>query len=255
MTESSTQAQLDRSAEPMRATRARRGRGRPAVFATVFVVPVCVISVLMGQTGAAMAKAPESADLEVTVSGVLDAPVAEVWRVLLDLPGFADWYPATGDWQVLERGTKTALVYGHQKLPWPIRDRHYVVRYRWWARGLNEFLLEARATDDPVPRGHSGRRRVHRMRTLWHLRAEGESTHVRYTYSGETGGPLPRWVNELGWQRGAQAVITSLRGEVEQRRQSEQQVPSADVDALSEAPRRLDPEAGAEEGDAKCDAC
>ena len=44
-----------------------------------------------------------------------------------------------------------ALVYGRQALPWPVRDRDYVVRYRWRDAPDEEFALIAESVTDEGP--------------------------------------------------------------------------------------------------------
>ena len=160
--------------------------------------------------------APQTA-LEVVVTGNLPQPLHEVRDVLLDLAEFGSWFPALGEWRVLSRDLNSALVYGKQNLPWPVRDRDYVVLYRWWMQDDDSFFLEAIAQRDAAPAAPAGVVRLERMRTLWRLRPVGRSTEARYTYSGEAGGLLPDWVARIGWESRTGVVLQALVDEVARR--------------------------------------
>ena len=179
---------------------------------------VAMAALVLGGTARAQAGAEGAAPLEVEVSGVVEAPLAAVREVLLDLEGFAAWFPALGEWRVLSRDERSARVYGRQQLPWPVADRDYVVRYRWWEAEGGAFVLEAVAdpTDAPPPR--AGVVRLERVRSEWRLEPDGERTRARYRYRGHPGGSLPEWVARVGWRAHTGRVLEGLADEVARRR-------------------------------------
>jgi hypothetical protein len=167
--------------------------------------------------GSAPAHADDDELMTIEVGDTLDAEIDFVRLTLLDLEAFKRWFPALGDWRVLSRSESTALVYGSQALPWPISDRDYVVRYRWWTGGDGDFHLEARALADASPGPQPGRVRIERMRTEWRLTAEDGRTRVLYVYEGSPGIPLPDWVMRIGWESQTGRLIDALASEVGRR--------------------------------------
>ena len=176
-----------------------------------------LLGVAVSSDPAAAEEAYDEPDLAVTVEGAIDAPFDAVRAVLLDVAGLGAWFPGVDEWLVLETGEDTVLVYGSQALPWPISDRDYVVRYRWAAPRRAVFRLEAQSDVSPSAPVRKGRIRVDDMRTVWTLTSRGEGAHVRYTYEGGTGMPLPGWVARAGWRRRASDVVDALRAEVARR--------------------------------------
>ena len=155
--------------------------------------------------------------MQVEVTGTLAAEPEAVRAVLLDLEGFARWFPALDEWRVLSREPGTALVYGRQALPWPVSDRDYVVRYRWEDRPNGTFRLEAVGRPDEGPAPGPDAVRLQRLRSEWRIGPNvGGGTRASYRYEGESG-PLPSWVSRLAWRSQTRAVLDGLADEVERR--------------------------------------
>ncbi len=93
----------------------------------------CVSCLVIAPTNATSSEIEpgEATALDIEVAGEIAFSLKEVSDVLLDLEGSQRWFPALQEWRVLSRGKEKALVYGRQELPWPLRDRDYVVEYRW----------------------------------------------------------------------------------------------------------------------------
>jgi uncharacterized protein YndB with AHSA1/START domain len=155
--------------------------------------------------------------LDIEVEGKIAHPLGAVSAVLLDLDGFQRWFPALRDWRVLSRGKEIAVVYGRQELPWPLRDRDYVVEYQWRATLNTEFILKAvaRPGADPPPR--SGVLRLEEMTTEWRLIARGDETTARYSYRGPVDVPLPDGIVQAVWEAHSAKVIEALADEVARR--------------------------------------
>jgi hypothetical protein len=198
--------------------RAVRVVGRASRTALASLLALAALWAAPGRAeGPADAVAVPDEWLEVEVVGSVPAPLPQVRAVLLDLPRFGDWYPAIGAWRVLERSGDVALVHGRQDLPWPVSDRDYVVRYRWWQDTQQRFFLEAVALVDAPPAPEDGVVRIEAMRTVWRLEASGGQTAVLYTYQGEVGMPLPDWAAQAGWRSQTKRVIEGLADEVSRR--------------------------------------
>ena len=156
--------------------------------------------------------------LRVEATGRIAAPFDRVRATLLDLDAFAGWFPALAEWRVLSRRDGEALVYGRQALPWPVRDRDYIVRYRWWTDPDGIFHLEATSQPDAEVAPSEAAVRLERLRSEWLLEDAGDATDARYVYEGSAAGTLPGWVARIGWRRHTGIVIDALAVEVERRR-------------------------------------
>jgi len=151
----------------------------------------------------------------VEVEGVVEAPVDVVRAVLLDLERFVEWFPSTSEWRVLSPPRDgSARVYGRQALPWPVRDRDYVVEYRWWDEA-GDFVLRADAVRGAEPPATEDSVRVEWMETEWRISATPGGTAVRYRYLGDFGGRLPAFAARFAWRSRAPIVIERLRDQVE----------------------------------------
>lgn len=140
---------------------------------------------------------------------VLEHSLEAIRRVLLDLERFHTWIPSLSTWTVLARGAADAVVYGRHDLPWPLADRDYTVRYTWTGEA-GRFVLEARSTAEAGPPPVPGVVRL-AVHSIWQIEALGsERCRVTYTYNGDLGGSVPRWVQEAGWKREARELFQSL---------------------------------------------
>lgn len=168
----------------------------------------------------AQADPPDPLPSAVVVARTLDAPLSRVRSVLMDLERFGDWFPSISEWSVLSRDGDSAVVYGRQSFPWPVRDRDYVVRYRWSPTGAEVFLLTALALADAAPRSPPRTVRAEDFRTEWRLEptgAAGAQTLASYRYEGRDEGLFLRWAARLGWRSGAQRVLDGLAEELARR--------------------------------------
>ena len=164
--------------------------------------------------GAGRAGADADASLRVEVSGALQAPFEAVRETLLDLEAFGGWFPGLTEWGVLSRQPGIARVHGRQQLPWPVSDRDYVVRYRWWEEPEGAFVLEAVALSDTGPDPAPGVVRAEEFRTEWRVERAEQATHVRYLYEGREQPVLARWAAKLGWRGPTGRVIEALAQEL-----------------------------------------
>ncbi|MGI9592612.1 MAG: SRPBCC family protein [Myxococcota bacterium] len=175
-------------------------RGRSAFRAALLAAGLALAPALGG------AQEPIRAEAE----AVLKASPADVRAVLLDLEGFARWFPTLVEWRVLSRGEREARVYGRQDFPWPAEDRDYVARYRWWSEG-DVFLLEATGESGAEPAAPPGVVRLERFRSEWRVTPHASGgTLARYTAEGPVSGRLARWLATIAWRRETGRVLEGL---------------------------------------------
>lgn len=153
--------------------------------------------------------------MDASAEGSIPASFADTRAVLRDVPGFGDWFPSLGEWQVLERSAAGLRIYGRHALPWPVQDRDYVVDYRWWDDDEGRFVVEARARDDAPAR--PGVVRLDVLTSRWTLEPRGETSHARYRVTLEPRGELPRFVEQASWRRESWRLIDALAREVARR--------------------------------------
>jgi hypothetical protein len=146
------------------------------------------------------------------VRGTTELPLSldAVRGVLLDLERFPEWIRSLAVWTVLTRGPVEAIVYGRHDLPWPLSDRDYTVRYTWRSEA-ERFALEARSTAEAGPAPAPGVVRLTAVHSTWEVERLGpERCRVTYTYNGDLGGAVPRFVEEAGWRREARELFQGL---------------------------------------------
>ena len=166
----------------------------------VLVVCAAGLTVAPANVASSQVEGRNATAIDIEVVGQIGHPLAEVSDVLLDLDGFQRWFPALREWRVLSRGRRKALVYGRQELPWPLRDRDYVVEYRWRESSDTQFSLTAVARPGADPPPERDVRRLEEMTTVWRLVARGEETQTSYVYRGPLDLALPDWVVEAAWK-------------------------------------------------------
>jgi carbon monoxide dehydrogenase subunit G len=179
--------------------------------------PPRVTKVTSATSDARVSQSPTGTRLEVVVTGVITLPLPQVRDVLLDLEGFARWFPGIGEWRVIAAGSRSATVHGSQPFPWPWRDRDYVVRYRWQDLDEGGFELAAEALQSAAPAAGARVVRLEDMHTRFTLRPDGDDTFVRYEYEGDPGMRLPQWLQRYRWQSHTNAVVESLGHEAMRR--------------------------------------
>jgi hypothetical protein len=140
--------------------------------------------------------------------GEIAAPIERVIAHLTDFSGLGRWMPRVRELRVIERGADSAIVYFRFGLPWPISDREWTLRYRWWRDG-DHFVMSWQDAHDRGP-PPSRAVRVTPMRGYWEVWANGAtSSRARYVFLSELGGALPRVVaQETAWKQ----PLASFRG-------------------------------------------
>lgn len=149
-------------------------------------------------------------------NGLLAVEISRARAVLRDVPAFGEWFPSLGEWQVLAGSEAGYRIHGRHDLPWPMRDRDYVVDYRWRDGTDGAFELVARAgTDGPPPEPRVVRLDV--LESRWRLEPVEGGTRVHYTVRFLPRGDLPRWIEGPSWRRESWRLVDALDREIERR--------------------------------------
>lgn len=131
--------------------------------------------------------------------------------VLLDLERFPQWVPRLAGWNVVERDAGAVVVYGRQHLPWPFRDRDYVIRYTWRSQADGVFVLESRSEEGSGPAPVAGIVRLRAAQEKWQLVPnEGGGTAVAYTFNGNLDGWMPHFWQRAVWKRDIVQLLQRL---------------------------------------------
>lgn len=161
----------------------------------------------------------DSETIYAEVTDELAFPLAAVRAVLLDLDRFDQWFPTLAEWRVLTRRHDGARVYGRHRVPWPYRDRDYVVDYRWQTMAAGGFLLEATARANcpasaDSPAVEDGVVRIQMLQSRWTLVPAGEHTTVRYEITTLPPTRSPRWLEAAAQRRAGARLMRALQREV-----------------------------------------
>jgi hypothetical protein len=134
--------------------------------------------------------------------GEIGAPIERVIAHLIDFPALPRHVPRLAEVRVLSRGDDEAVVYFRFDLPWPLSDRDWAVRYRWWRDG-ERFVMTWTDAPDGAPPPTSAAVRVAPMRGRWELwPLAADRTAGRYVFLAEVGGRVPRSiVEQTAWKQ------------------------------------------------------
>ena len=125
-----------------------------------------------------------------------NATIAELERIIDDVPGFVNWQYQVIEASILERKGADEMVYRTRlSTPVLIDDREMIVRLKK-SKDPNVRRLDITIVNDPFPYPESEDLvRVPFSKTTWTIIALSEnSIHVTYTISMDPGGVLPTWV-------------------------------------------------------------
>ena len=156
---------------------------------------------------------------EAAVAGSPEAVLAH----LTDFEQLPRVVPRLDRLRVLSRSTPSAIagnqvvpgeavVYFHFDLPWPVSDREYTVRYRWAARddGTIDLVVSDANTLGPPANAI----RITGASGCFLLGPHGPGTRVRYSFTADFGGLLPRSVKEETVWRQPLETLRGVRAEM-----------------------------------------
>ena len=144
---------------------------------------------------------------------VLATPEA-IFRRIGDFESLPSVYPWLDRVRVLERGEDTALVYFHYDLPWPLSDRSYTARHRWWTEPSGTIVLDVQDANDDVPPADDGAVRVEHVLTRIVMAPvlDGTASDVEYLFRADMAGMLPRSVRaQTAWKVPLNVVLSMRR--------------------------------------------
>jgi hypothetical protein len=121
-------------------------------------------------------------------------------------------FPWLATVRVLERGDHTALVYFRYDLPWPLSDRSYTARHRWWTEPDGTIVLDVEGTSGlGPPTGDAVA--IERVLTRVVLTpVEGTITEVGYLFRADLAGMLPRRVRaQTAWKIPLNVMLSMRR--------------------------------------------
>lgn len=143
-----------------------------------------------------MEPAPESA-IAFRGEGIIDAPIAKVVSVLVDVNKLIDWLPDTAEIRVLKQISPTDwLIYDRASVPFPFKDRDYLIQFHIEIDPILQTatLTEKSVTDPAYPPLKYVRGNIIRSVYTIESRKEGSQTFVRLELEAEPGGDIPIWL-------------------------------------------------------------
>lgn len=145
-----------------------------------------------------------------------NASISDVYRVISDYDHFSDFIPMVSESRVLKRDARTIWVYQRLRMPFPIADRHYVIKIvddlhaaptgiidvTWW---MDSTQSMSHASGDAImPDAFSG---------SWHLQqlaSHGDCDAV-YTIHVDPASVLPDWLFVSMSERYVIQVMNAVR--------------------------------------------
>src|SRR5688572_28811796 len=149
--------------------------------------------------------------------GRVQATPEAIFHRVGDFEGLPNVFPWLATVQVLERGDATALVYFRYDLPWPLSDRSYTARHRWWTEENGTIVLDVEGENGVGPPA-ADTVTIERVLTRIVMAPAGDAaTDVEYLFRADMAGRLPRTVRaQTAWKIPLN-VMLSMRRSLEPR--------------------------------------
>ena len=150
--------------------------------------------------------------------GRVDASAEAIFHRIGNFEGLPKMFPWLDRVSVLERDEHSALVYFHYDLPWPLSDRSYTARHRWWTEPSGTIVLDVEGANELGPPA-AGDVQVERVltRIVMTPLAPGTSSEVEYLFRADLAGMLPRAVRAQTAWKVPLNVMLSMRRSLEPR--------------------------------------
>lgn len=126
-------------------------------------------------------------------TGVINAPLAKVLRVLRDGNAYTEWSPDCAESVQKESSETRQVNYSVTDAPFPVSDRDSYVEFTYQptANGMKIIL---KALPDYGPQV-DGMVRLKHINGFWLLEKQGENaTRVTYQMQADPGGSIPAWL-------------------------------------------------------------
>ena len=118
----------------------------------------------------------------VKATGVINVPVAKVWKVLTNYSDYQKFMPRVATSKLESRSGNLAQATYHLDAPWPLSGTWYTNRY-----------VETPANH--AIRWSMLKGSIKHNEGSWQLRAQGNVTHATYTLMADLGIPIiPKWI-------------------------------------------------------------
>jgi hypothetical protein len=142
-----------------------------------------------------------------------------IFRRISDFESLPRMYPWLDRVRVLDRGEDTALVYFHYHLPWPLSDRSYTARHRWWTEPSGTIVLDVEDANDVAPPIVDDSVQVRQVltRIVMAPALDGTASDVEYLFRADVAGFLPRSVRAQTAWKVPLNVVLSMRRSLEPR--------------------------------------
>lgn len=160
------------------------------------------------KNGVKVYKHIKSPIIRLGADGVLQGPIDEVFKTLLDYEGQVGAIDRLSKSQVLLRTKRAMIVYQRLNLP-VISDRDFTLRV-WWGRTGKVRWIRYRAQPDGLG-GLDGAVHVKVHSGSWQLEAlPGGKTRARFEVLIDMGGWLPRWLAKSGSGKEVPKLFSSI---------------------------------------------
>jgi len=145
-----------------------------------------------------------------TAVALVDAAPEAVYAVLLDIARFPAYMAYVEKTEVLGEADGVTRVRFHLDLPWPVGNRHYVLRMeKERTRESEREVLVSSWTYEP------GSGNINDTQGYWKVCAyDGKRSFVRYMVLTDPGGKVPPWMADKATAVAVPRVIKSVREEV-----------------------------------------
>ncbi|MCG8610255.1 MAG: START domain-containing protein, partial [Pseudomonadales bacterium] len=142
----------------------------------------------------------ENSDIEAFKAvALLNAPLNNIMAVMANPNSCTEWvHGCTVSYGFDEASFNSRYAYSVNDLPWPVRDRDYVLKLTTWtSKESGHIMLEMHAVPDRKPIADDYQR-VTVANTVYEFIPEGDKTRVIWLQHTEPAGVLPGWlVNAL----------------------------------------------------------
>jgi uncharacterized membrane protein len=165
-----------------------------------------------------LARTPEGSEVsEVKASTLIDAPAADVWRVIRDYANYSKTMPYTEESRVVSTEGEGKVITFYCLVNAPLVDkRDFAIRIldeSDWKDGKGFMKATWTAATQGAPAEREGVVRVKLNRGYWLLepREDGKKTFVTYYIYTHPGGSLPAWVADKANKSSVPDLLRAVR--------------------------------------------
>jgi uncharacterized protein YndB with AHSA1/START domain len=156
---------------------------------------------------------------ETLAKGLIQAPIAKVWKLLGDFDAYFKFMPYMQTSRVVRRNKQHVWQYCRTDTP-VVSDRDYTLKFTFIKPALPApWQLNYQVDNSAGPSPVDGVVRVSLATGGWTLKSVqgGKATHITYRLRTHPGGSIPLWMAHLGNKRAIPDIIRAARDEVGRR--------------------------------------